>query len=383
MADSGSRAVDNRRKRKAPDTDADTATNDRTAVNSADDVHAACGAADTSVVPPCPTAPPPPPLFSARPRVDYLRQPPDFVRLARLYPAFAPFVQSTGSGRRATVDFHNPAAITALTRILLLHDFQLTFELPPQHLCPPVPQRLAVLYWVDDILSEQRQQQHWPYQSPAATSAPARRGIDVGCGASVIFPLLAVRSFGWQFVATEVDPAAITAAAHNIAVNQLQHAIQLRVVADRRQILVGVIGAEDGHFDCLVCNPPFFSSPAAAQLNPHRTSAATLSELCYEGGEVAFVRRLYSDSVQLRRQVDWFTCMIGAKKSWKLLRAELVRAQQQQQQSSAVRGSAPCQIRTTTFVYGKQTRWGLAWTFNTAMPQRTTHTQLLHRQNVQ
>ena len=60
--------------------------------------------------------------------------------------------------------------------------------------------------------------------------------------------------------------------------------------------------------------------------------------------------------------------MIGKKETWRVMRAELVRAQQEQQQSSAARGTAPCQIRSTTFVRGKQTRWGLAWTFNTVLP---------------
>ena len=303
------------------------------------------------------------PLLGSRRRPDYLSQPPDFAQLGRLYPFFAVFLQHRGHGRRPTLDFRDPLAIAALTRVLLLHDFQLLFALPSQHLCPPLPQRLAVLYWLDELLS----------QPPSSSSAAVpRRGVDVGCGASVIFPLLGVRAFGWQFVGTEVDESAVAAARHNVQLNGLQSAIAVREVADRRQLLVGVLTADDGHFDFVICNPPFFSSPAEAQLSPHRTSAATQSELCCEGGELSFVRRLYDDSVQLRRRVDWFACMIGKRRTLTVLRAEL--AKQQQQQSSAARGTAPCQIRTTSFVQGKQTRWGLAWTFNPMLPQPSGRT---------
>ena len=261
---------DRNRKRKASNLGPDECAADN------DSVAVGVAASDdrTSLLPALPAPPLPPPLFSLRPRLDYSVRPPDFLQLARLYPSFARFVQSRGAGRRAHIDFRDPAAITALTRVLLLHDFQLHFDLPPQHLCPPIPQRLAVLYWVDDLLSEQQRQLH------SSSAALTRRGIDVGCGASVIFPLLGARSFGWQFVATEVDPPAIAAAQHNVDSNGLQTAIRIRAVADGQQLLVGVIGADDGHFDFVVCNPPFFSSPASAsaQRSPHRTSAATLSE---------------------------------------------------------------------------------------------------------
>ena len=287
-----------------------------------------------------------------------MSHPPDFADLARLYPFFAPFVQhGGGNARRARVDFRDPRCLFALTRVLLLHDFQLRFELPAQNLCPPIPQRLAVLYWVDDLLREQQQQQQQQH---------ARRGVDVGCGASAIFPLLGVRAFGWQFVATEVDSAAAAAARHNVELNSMQHEVEVREVTDRRQVLLGVLGAADGHFDFVVCNPPFFSHSAQAQLSPHRTSAATQSELVCEGGELTFVRQLYADSAQLRRQLGWVVAMIGKKDTLRVLRAEMAAAAQQQ--AGSVRRSAPCQVRTTTFEQGKQTRWGLAWTFNALLP---------------
>ena len=338
--------------------------------NSSDSSGSDNSGADLSCPAPLPTAPPPPPLpplFSTRPRLDYVSHPPDFGHLARLYPAFAAFVRFRVSGerRRATVDFRDPRAILALTATLLAHDFQLRCELPIAHLCPPLPQRLAVLYWVADLIAEQRQQ--------GGSSAVPRRGLDVGCGASAIFPLLGARGFGWQFLATEVDEPAIAAARHNVALNGLGGAVEVRAVADRRQLLVGVVEAADAHFDFLVCNPPFFSSLAEAQLSPDRATVGTLSELCCEGGELSFVRSLYADSARLRRQVDWCVCMIGKKDTLRVLRAELAGLQQQQQQQSSgvgqQRRTVPCQVRTMTFVQGKQTRWGIAWTFNAMLPQ--------------
>lgn len=47
-----------------------------------------------------------------------------------------------------------------------------------------------------------------------------------GTGASCIFPLLGVRSYGWTFVATEIDPESVESAANNVNSNQLQQMVR-------------------------------------------------------------------------------------------------------------------------------------------------------------
>lgn len=46
-----------------------------------------------------------------------------------------------------------------------------------------------------------------------------------GTGASCIFPLLGAASYGWNFVATEIDPESVASARSNVNANQLQEKV--------------------------------------------------------------------------------------------------------------------------------------------------------------
>ena len=35
------------------------------------------------------------------------------------------------------------------------------------------------------------------------------RGLDIGTGANGIYPLLGIQTYGWQFVASDIDPVSI------------------------------------------------------------------------------------------------------------------------------------------------------------------------------
>ena len=160
----------------------------------------------------------PAPLFlSGADVLDYVRRPPDFVRLAALDPSFAPFVRrrsappSASSPPRVSIEWKEAKALLALTRALLRVDFGLSFQLPSGYLCPPLPQRLAYLHWVHGLLG-------WGQ----AGRGGGQRGVDVGCGASCIFPLLGCRGFGDAFVATDCDPPALAAARTNVDANGMQ-----------------------------------------------------------------------------------------------------------------------------------------------------------------
>lgn len=67
----------------------------------------------------------------------YLKQKPDFARLASRYPKFAPFVNISEDGY-PSIDFQNPAALRELTRCLLKEDWDLDVDLREDRLCPTV-----------------------------------------------------------------------------------------------------------------------------------------------------------------------------------------------------------------------------------------------------
>lgn len=79
----------------------------------------------------------------------------------------------------------------SVTQALLHRDFGgLEWSCPPDHLCPPVPNRLNYILWLEDLLAS------WlPLTAAAADGDPAWRtyrpsAIDVGTGASAIYCVL-------------------------------------------------------------------------------------------------------------------------------------------------------------------------------------------------
>lgn len=114
-------------------------------------------------------------------------------------------------------------------------------------------------------------------------------------------------------------------------------------------VLVGVVGEEE-RFDFCMCNPPFFSSMEEAGLNPRTACGGTAAEMVCPGGEAAFVARIIEDSVHLKHVIHWFTTMVGRKVTLKGLSAKLW-------------ALGVATVRTTEFVQGRTSRWGLAWSF--------------------
>ena len=78
-------------------------------------------------------------------------------------------------------------------------------------LIPTVPLRLNYILWLEDLLERK---QH------------GVRGIDVGAGASCVYPLIGARKNQWHFVATESDEMNFSFAKHNVERNGLLDKIQ-------------------------------------------------------------------------------------------------------------------------------------------------------------
>ena len=86
---------------------------------------------------------------------------------------------------------------------LLEQDFNLRWELPSDRLCPTIPQKLNYIHWVEDLLA----------LGPRRRGSEPIRGIDIGTGASCIYPLLAAAMHpNWSFVATELDARSLASA---------------------------------------------------------------------------------------------------------------------------------------------------------------------------
>ena len=89
----------------------------------------------------------------------------------------------------------------------------------------------------------------------------------VGAGANCVYPIVGSQEYGWQFVGTDVNPIAISAAQAVVTANPcLKKRIVLRQQIDAQKVFDGIWQTED-LFDVTLCNPPFHSSESAMASN--------------------------------------------------------------------------------------------------------------------
>ncbi|CAG5136646.1 unnamed protein product [Candidula unifasciata] len=282
------------------------------------------------------------------PRNRYKNSKPSFLHLALKYPDFRAHTTQDASGK-VILDFKNADALRALTTCLLKEDFGLSVELPADRLVPTLPLRLNYIHWLEDIVGTN--ENIW--------------GIDVGTGASCVYPLLAAKMNKWHFLATEADPENVFYANKNVAANGFQEFIYVKKVS-AEDILIAPLQTFTvrTQFDFCMCNPPFFADHMEAQAitntrSADRPEASTLStaspqECIAQGGEVGFVRQMIDESTVLRDKIRVFTSMVGKKSSLAPLKAELLHQK-------------VAKYSTTEFCQGKTMRWGIAWTYDSSV----------------
>ena len=220
-----------------------------------------------------------------------------------------------------TVDFSDPQAVFYLNKALLVHHYKIQFwEIPSGYLCPPVPGRADYLHNIADLIA--------PENGDKVPTGPKVKGLDIGTGASAIYPLLGNRLFEWSFVATETDEVAFKSAEQNIKNNQ-EVIKNVTVVQQNNptKMFDGVIKFDD-RFDFTMSNPPFHASPDEAvqatqrkirNLGTKKSGKATRNfggrahELWTEGGEVKFIQSMILESRNYANNCKWFTTLVSKK----------------------------------------------------------------------
>ncbi len=246
-------------------------------------------------------------------------KPHDFAALAKVVPALSAHLCKTPNGE-LTLDFTHPEAVRLLNKALLLRDYRLEFwDLADDNLCPAVPGRLDYIHVVADLIAKDSER------------SGKIRGLDIGTGASLIYPILGVREYGWQFVASEIDQRSMRAAKAIVSFNKgLEHQVEVRPQKNTQAIFRGVIKANET-FTFTMCNPPFYESEqaarTAAELKWRKLGIKTdhtynfggqASELWTPGGEPAFLRQMIQESRAYADQVGWFTTLVSQAAHLKL-----------------------------------------------------------------
>ena len=238
------------------------------------------------------------------------------------------------SARAHTIDFAVPAAVEALNAALLTVDYGVQhFNLPKGHLTPAVPGRADYLHILADLLASDH--------GGSIPRGAAVRGLDIGVGASCVYPIIGHVEYGWAYVGSDVDATSIDSAAAIVRANG--YPIDLRRQTSTDRVLKGVLQPGDGCLAFTQCNPPFYASraeeaAAAARKwkglqkkkgrarnirGSTRSFGGSEYELWCPGGEKQFVTTHIRESAASPDAALWFTSLVSSERSMPKLLAEL------------------------------------------------------------
>lgn len=244
-----------------------------------------------------------------------------------------------------TIKFGDKQAVKALNKALLKAYYDITWDIPENNLCPPIPGRLDYLLHVADLVTK-----------------TDLHLLDIGTGANLIYPILGTCHFNWQCTGSEVDPDSLKNAQGIIDKNKVLHKTELRRQKFKSNILMNLIQPDDA-FDVVVCNPPFYkSSYEAQQKNQRKVDKLQLqekdklnfggqaNELWYKGGEEAFVKKMAIESVDFKNQVHWFSSLVSKKDSLRNIKR-------------AINKTHPTEVKVIDMEQGNKKSRFIAWTY--------------------
>ncbi|CAH8502253.1 unnamed protein product [Schistosoma turkestanicum] len=279
----------------------------------------------------------------------YKQKRPNFKELAAKFDFFDAVAVKDECGR-VTLDFRIPSHLSALSKALLLNDFGLNVDFPGDRLIPTVPLRLNYILWLEDLIKGLQR------------FSERVKILDIGVGASCIYPLLGSAKNSWQFFGTESDVRNFSLAKENVDKNNLSKSIKLFHITENTSSLDVVFGGTENttYLHAVMANPPFFSDTSDAvgsntcrslkRPPPKTISSAARHESQTVGGEVYFCIRLIRDSIRYSTRVGVFTIMLGKKSSVSSVRRILHKFK-------------ITQISVYEMCQGRIMRWGVAWTF--------------------
>lgn len=264
-----------------------------------------------------------------------------------------------------TIEFSNPRAVKLLNQSILNHYYGIQYwEFPDENLCPPVPGRADYLHHMADLLGSKNS-----FTIPTGDTITC---LDIGTGASCIYPIIGVVDYGWRFIASEINPASLESAQKIAEANaSISGKVECRLQQNSNNIFQGIIRPEDT-IDITICNPPFHASIDEAQSGSRRkirnlsgknvetpvlNFAGITNELIYKGGEYAFIEIMIRESKQFAKNWFWFSSLVSKE-------SNLNRIQRLLEKSNAN------QINIIPMGTGNKRNRIVAWTFLSNEEQR-------------
>lgn len=254
-----------------------------------------------------------------------------------------------------SIDFADPLSVKLLNKALLKQHYEIEYwDIPDGYLCPPIPGRADYIHYLADLLASD--------QNGKIPTGHKTKILDIGVGANCVYPIIGHQEYGWAFVGSDVDRKAVQSAENIIAANPALTAdLKVRLQQNKQHIFKGVIKPGE-EFQATLCNPPFHASAAEAAAGSNRKQqnlgkqkgilnfGGKHVELWYEGGELAFIRKMILESMDFASQVAWFTSLVSKSANLPFIYHAL--------ESAGVR-----QFKTIEMAQGQKISRFVAWTF--------------------
>jgi len=287
----------------------------------------------------------------------------DFAKLISSSPNLRSYVKENQYGD-LSIDFSSNDAVLELNIALLKHFYQIDWIIPKKYLCPPIPGRVDYIHYIADLLANSN--------SEIIPKGNSIKALDIGVGANCIYPIVGNKSYGWNFIGSDIDKTSVENALNIISSNiSLKDKIQILLQSSKENIFENII-KENDKIDFTMCNPPFHKSKKDAKegtkrkilnLSKGKNKKVSLNfggqhnELWCDGGEVEFISKMINESKKYEKNCLWFTTLVSRKDNLDMIYKELKKQN-------------PKQIETIEMVQGqKQTRF-IAWTFHTKVEQQ-------------
>lgn len=257
-----------------------------------------------------------------------------------------------------TIDFASPKAVRLLNQALLKTTYGVEFwDFPEENLCPPIPGRADYLHYIADLLCEKNFG-----KIPTGSKVV---GLDIGVGASCIYPLIGSAEYGWHFIGSDIDKESLSHAEKIAENNEVTKGkIECRWQENPNDTLYGVLD-KDERIDFTICNPPFHASAEEAAKGSQRKQrnlgqskkgkaplnfAGISNELICEGGEYKFIHNIVRESKRHEKNCFYYTTLVSKQSNLKAIYKSLDKFN-------------PTRVKTIPMGTGNKSTRLVAWTF--------------------
>ncbi|KAH7026841.1 ribosomal RNA large subunit methyltransferase F-like protein, partial [Linnemannia elongata] len=298
------------------------------------------------------------------PNNPYFNNPPNFVALAQLYPSLAPFVivktksesskGSSGAETKGIINFQDPSALRELTYCLLKKDFSIDLNIPLDSLCPPIPNRLNYVCWIEDLFDNE--------------STKEIHGIDMYWNGRILY-----LPSSWMLEEQELENGGNRhrRSLHIVCRvqrqrNHLDNVIKIIKNSSTNTFPAILFKDREQRYDFCMCNPPFYKDEQDIQDSlegkegqPSAICKGTTNEMITTGGEAQFVKQMVDESIIHGQRIRWYTSMLGKRGSIDTVIAYL-------------KEKKILNYTLTTFRQGRTSRWAIAWSYGNAHASRAS-----------